>query len=104
MRAAFFTSDYVLDELYTICAYKAGGHGAKTAINLIKTAIKSNELTILEVDSPTFQQSEKLLLKFSGHRISFTDATAYCMFKNLSLDEIFTLDSDFKKMRIRTPF
>ena len=104
LRAQLITSDYILDELYTRCLYRVGSHGAKLAINLIKEVVASGELTVLEVDSHIFQKAEFVFLKFSDHKVSFTDATSYILFKDFSLDEIFTLDNDFKKMRINTSF
>lgn len=103
-RVQFITSDYILDELYTRCVWRAGTHGAKLAINLIKGVISANELTILEVDPDIFQKAEIVFLKFSDHKISFTDATSYILYKDFSLDEIFTLDDDFKKLRLNTSF
>lgn len=103
-RAQLMTSDYILDELYTRCVYRAGSHGAKLAINLIKEVISSNELTVLEVDSDIFQKAEPVFLKFSDHKISFTDATTFCLYKDFALDEVFTLDDDFKKIRVKASF
>lgn len=103
-RVQLITSDYILDELYTRCVYRAGSHGAKLATNLIKEVIESNELTVLNVDSDIFQKAEPIFLKFSDNKISFTDATSYILYKDFSLDEIFTLDDDFKKMRLNTSF
>lgn len=103
-RAQLITSTYVLDELFTRCLYRAGSYGGKLAINLIREIVDSNELTILEVDSQIFKKAEDIFLKFSDHKISFTDATSYVLYKDFSLDEVFTLDDDFKKMRINTSF
>lgn len=103
-RAQLITSDYVLDELFTRCLYRAGSHGGKIAVTLINEAISHNELTILEVDPQIFKKAENVFLKFSEHKISFTDATSCVLYKDFSLDEVFTLDSDFKKMRIKTSF
>ena len=116
-RVQLITSDYILDELYTRCLYiakrykkrrdviasdyRAGSHGAKLAIKLIKEVVVSGELTVLEVESHIFQKAESVFLKFSDHKISFTDATTYILYKDFSLDEIFTLDDDFKKMGLR---
>ena len=66
--------------------------------------VDSNELTVLEVDSRIFLEAEGSFLKFSDHKISFTDATSYTLLKDFSLDEIFTLDDDFKKIRVNTSF
>lgn len=103
-RAQLITSDYILDELYTRCVYRAGSYGAKLAVNLIKEVITSNELTVLHVDEMVFNQAIEVFLKFSDHKISFTDATSYVLYKDLALDEIFTLDDDFKKIRVNTSF
>lgn len=103
-RAQFITSDYVLDELYTRCVYRAGSHGAKLATNLIKETVTANELVVLEVDSGIFQKAESVFLKFSDHKISFTDATSYILYRDFALDEIFTLDDDFKRIRVSTSF
>lgn len=103
-RAHFITSDYILDELYTRCLYRAGSYGAKLAVRLIKETVTADELTVVEIDSQIFKKSENIFLKFSDHKISFTDATTYILYKDLVLDEIFTLDSDFKRMRLKTSF
>ena len=103
-RAQLITSTYVLDELFTRCLYRAGSHGAKMAIGIIQEIVACDELTVLEVDSQIFKKAEDIFLKFSDHKISFTDATSYVLYKDFSLDEIFTLDTDFKKMRLNTSF
>ena len=103
-RAQLITSDYILDELYTRCVYKAGSFGAKLAIDLIQEIVAHGELTVLEIDSHIFKKAQEIFLKFSDNKISFTDATSYVLYKDFALDEIFTLDSDFKKMRIATSF
>ena len=103
-RVQLITSTYILDELFTRCVYRVGRYGAKLAINLIKETVSSDELTVLDVDSQIFKKAEAVFLKFSDHKISFTDATSYVLYKDFALDEIFTLDNDFKKMRINTSF
>lgn len=103
-RAQLLTSDYILDELYTRCVSIAGSYGANLAVNLIEEAVESNELTVLEIDSHVFQKAEAIFLKFSEHKISFTDATSYVIYKEFAMDEIFTLDRGFKRMRINTSF
>ena len=103
-RAQMITSDYVLDELFTRCLYRAGSHGAAIAVGLINEVISHNELTVLEVDQQIFKKAEDVFLKFSEHKISFTDATTYVLYNDFALDEVFTLESDFKKMRVNTAF
>ena len=64
----------------------------------------AGEIRVLDIDKSIFAKAMEVLLKFSDHKISFTDATSYILYKDFSLDEIFTLDSDFKKLRINTSF
>ena len=44
------------------------------------------------------QKAKEILLKFFEHKVSFTDATTYVLCKDFKIDEVFTLDSDFRKM------
>ncbi len=102
-RATFFTSYYILDELYTRLLYfntpNLGKH-----IQTIQDAINKNEITAMQINDSLFEKSLTVFLKYSEYKISFTDATIFVLYKDFALDEVFTLDSDFKKMRINTAF
>lgn len=100
-RTILFTSYYVLDELFTRLLYYRKAD-IKKHIEKLKTAIAANELTVMQIDEALFAKSLEVFLKFSEHKISFTDATTYVLYKDFAIDEVFTLDSDFKKMRVNT--
>ncbi len=99
-----FTSDYILDELFTRLLYDCGEYIMKIKVKQINQMIEQKELTLLSVDKVIFEKAQEIFLKFSEHKVSFTDATTYVLYKDFSMDEIFTLDSDFKKMRVKTSF
>lgn len=101
-RAAFFTSFYILDELFTRLLYYR--IDIKHQIQKLQASVAANELTVLQIDETLFNKSVDIFLKFSDHKISFTDATTYVLYKDFSIDEVFTLDDDFKKMRVNTSF
>lgn len=101
-KTILLTSHYVLDELFTRLLYYR--LDIKKAIEKIKESIAVNELTVLQIDDVLFEKALEIFLKFSEHKISFTDATTYVLYKDFKLDEIFTLDRDFKKMRAKTSF
>ena len=101
-RARFFTSYYVLDELLTRLIYDFGKTLTQKTLHLLNLSIEQEELALLDIDPTTFKKAMDIFLKFSEHKISMTDATTYVLYKDLSLDEIFTLDSDFKKIRANT--
>lgn len=101
-RAILFTSDYILDELFTrLLYYKVD---LKKHIQTLQDVIAVGEITVFRVDEALFEKSFDIFLKFSDHNLSFTDATSYVLYKDFALDEIFTLDRDFKKVRITTSF
>lgn len=101
-RAAFVTSDYILDELFTrLLFFKLD---IRKHVKKLRESTDRNEIGVLHIDESLFEKSLEVFLKFSDHKISFTDATSYVLYKDFALDEIFTLDDDFRKMRARTSF
>lgn len=103
-RANLITSDYIIDELLTWFSAKQSKSLLEKLIFSLQKMQEAGEIKILFVDQTVFRKAQDILLKFSDHKISFTDATSYVLLKDFALDEIFTLDDDFKKMRINTSF
>lgn len=103
-RALFYTSYYILDELFTRLIYDFGKSATEKVIGLLMKSIEKEEVKVLDIDEATFTKSLNSLLKFAQHKISLTDATTYTLFRDLQLDEVFTLDSDFKKIGLKTSF
>lgn len=103
-KATLLTSNYVLCELYTW--FNAKYH--KSIVEKIASALEimenEVEINVFYIDKVIAKKARGVLLKFSEHKISFTDATSYVLYKDFSIDEIFTLDNDFKKMRLNTSF
>jgi len=58
----------------------------------------------VDADQMVFRKAQDVLIKFSEHKISFTDAATYVLYKDLALNEVFTLDDDFRKIRVNTSF
>lgn len=102
-RTILLTSDYILDELFTRLLYFKQVD-IKKYIQKLKESISKGEITVLRVDEALFEKALTAFLKFSDHKLSFTDVTSYTLLKDFSLDEIFTLDDDFKKVRVSTSF
>lgn len=103
-RAQLFTSYYILDELYTRLIYDFGKNAAQKAIDLLNKSIEKEEISVLDIDETIFKKAQDILIKFSEHKLSLTDAATFCLYKDFSLDEIFTLDDDFKRIRLNTSF
>lgn len=103
-KATFITSDYILDELFTWFNAKLPKSSLEKLLSTLEKIEETDQISILFVEKVIFKKAQEILLKFSEHKISFTDATTYVLYKNFSIDEIFTLDSDFRKMRLETAF
>lgn len=94
----FFTSDYVLDETYTRLMTRQGIKECKYLKSIVQEAVASNHLLILWTDVVIFEKAWKLFMKYSEHRLSFTDCTIAVLIQDLKLDEILTLDQGFAKI------
>lgn len=103
-RYQFFTSYYVLNELYTRLVYDFGKTALKKVQIQMNKAIKAHEIKILDIDEVMFDKSIETMIKFAEHKLSFVDASVCNLVKDYKIDEIFTLDSDFKKVGLKTTF
>lgn len=98
----FFTSDYVLDETFTRLITDQSYHTTKTLKEKVKVLEKEKQLLVLWTDEVFFNKAWTVFTKFSEHRLSFTDASIIAYVQDLKIDEILTLDSDFKKVGLTT--
>lgn len=100
----FLTSSYIIDELLTWFSSHQTRRFTEILIEALGKMKVSGEIKILDVDESLADKAIPILLKFFEHKVSFTDATTYVLCKDFAIDEIFTLDRDFKKMRLVTSF
>lgn len=101
-RSEFFTSDYVLDETYTRLLTNQSIYSAKKFKEKINDAKQLKRLTLLWTDKTVCDKAWEYFMKFSDHKLSFTDATIYTFVKNFKIDEVLTLDKGFKKVGLVT--
>ena len=103
-HSLFFVNLFVLSEFYTRILYDYGKGSLKILINKIIKLQEEDKLRVFQIDAGIFKSSEEMMVKFSEHKLSFTDASIYVSVKTFKLDEIFTLDSGFKKVGLKTSF
>ncbi len=100
-HAEFFTHSLVLAELYTRLIYDFNKGACGKVITQINRLQEEGNLKVIQLDAALFGQAEKALLRFAEHKLSFTDASLYVAAKLYKMDEIFTLDQDFKKVGLK---
>lgn len=103
-RAVLFTSDFVLDELYTRLAYITNPSFCVSTVSAMEKGISENRLQLITVDKIIRRDTVKLFIKYAEHALSFTDASTAVIYKHFRMDEVFTLDKDFKKVHLKTSF
>lgn len=101
-RAIMYTSDYVLVEAYTRLIYDVHLKAAQKLNERIRAAVEKRQLSVLEIGQIERDKAWRYLEKFSGHELSFTDATVVVNFEELGLDKIFTFDRHFRDINLAT--
>lgn len=101
-RSIFYTNNYVLSEVYTRLIYDVHLKSAYTFHEQIASLLFENQLVLLEVGHIERENTWKQLLKYSDHKLSFTDGTIVAQVKELGLDQIFTFDRHFKDINLGT--
>jgi predicted nucleic acid-binding protein len=88
------TSDYVLDEGYTIIRLRAG-HAI--AVQFGEILRKSQFIRIEYVTPEIIEEAWRLFKAFADHDFSFTDCTSFALMDRLHINNAFTFDAHFRE-------
>ncbi|MEE9118358.1 MAG: PIN domain-containing protein, partial [Calditrichia bacterium] len=92
MRERCFTSNFVLDETFTLLGRRAG---YKFAIQRARNMYLSKKLTILRATHEDELMALDIWDKYADQELSFTDCISFtCMGKN-KIKRVFSFDSHF---------
>lgn len=91
----FFSSDYILDEAYTLLKIHVN---PRAPVLLHKTISESAITTLLFVGKKVYDEAWKIFSGYEDKRWSFTDCTSYILLKQNRLVKVFTFDDHFKQM------
>ena len=93
------TTNYVLDETYTLLLMNAGYQTTIAFKQRIDIMIASQVLEVVWIDEAIANQSWQIFEKFNVDKEwSFTDCTSYAVMKQKRITEAFTLDHHFAQM------
>ena len=94
------TTDYVIDETVTRLRYDFNHSGAVEFFDFIESIKNTGILTVVEIDSPLFQEAERLFRQYDTARLSFTDCTSFVVCQQYNISEGFAFDQHFPMMGI----
>lgn len=91
-KVIIHTSDYVLDETYTLLKMR-GSHA--TAVKFMDEIDKSH-INILRIGEGIETAAKAIFRKFEDKRLSFTDCTSFVLINQFGIEAVFAFDEHFK--------
>jgi predicted nucleic acid-binding protein len=93
-RQLFITSDYVLDESYTIIRLRAGH---EIAVQFGEALRSSRFIHIEHVTPEIIEDAWKIFKTYGDHDFSFTDCTSFVLMEYLKINTAFAFDAHFRE-------
>lgn len=91
-NALIYTSDYVLDETYTLLKMR-GSH--TTAVKFMGEMDKSR-INVLRITEDIEAAAKAIFKKFEDKRLSFTDCISFALINHHGIDTVFAFDEHFR--------
>jgi hypothetical protein len=93
----YITSDYILDETYTLCRYNVG-HIRTVEFGIeIKSLEQMGEISIVSINQHILHDAWEIFEKYSDKDFSFTDCTSFAVMNMMDINESFTFDRHFEQ-------
>ena len=93
-RERCITSNFVLDEAFTLLGRLAGNRFAAARAGAIYA---SRLLKIVRPEEDVETEAIEYLIKFADQQVSFTDCTSFVLMKRERIRRAFTFDADFQR-------
>jgi predicted nucleic acid-binding protein len=99
------TSEYILDELYTLLLMNVGFLPTVNYKEKLDILIAENVLDVIWIDHDLAKRAWDVFEQYNADKLwSFTDCTSYVVMKELDITEVFAFDHHFEQMGfIRLP-
>lgn len=88
-----FTSNFVLDETFTLLGRRAGYAFAAARARAI---LSSTAITILRPSKYDEIEAVKLFEKFADQSVSYTDCISFVLMRSNKIERVFTFDKHFE--------
>lgn len=93
----YVTTDYILDETYTLLRFDVGHKRAVEFGAEIKYLQKMVKINIVHINQDVLDKAWEIFEKYSDKDFSFTDCTSFIVMKMLGVDEVFSFDKHFEQ-------
>jgi len=93
-KQSLVTSDYVLDESYTIIRLRAGH---KIAVQFGEMIQATGLIEIKYITKEILQEAWHIFKSFTDKEFSFTDCTSFALMESLQIKAAFTFDDHFNQ-------
>jgi predicted nucleic acid-binding protein len=87
------TSDYVLDEVYTLIRMRVG-HAA--AVDFGESIRASRFFRVEQVTTADFETAWRIFRRYDDQPFSFTDCTSFALMERLKIGVAFTFDRNYR--------
>lgn len=91
-KIILFTSDYVLDEVYTLLKNR-DAHA--TAVKFMNQFEKCGA-NVLRITEHIEESAKTIFKKFDDRKLSFTDCTSFALINHPDIEAVFAFDEHFK--------
>ncbi len=96
-RGGIITTDFVLDETFTLLFRRLAFNEARDSMTILSESIEAGEIVSVPISSPRFKAAQALRLKFKDKPdISFTDLCSMVVMRELGVRKILTEDAHFE--------
>jgi predicted nucleic acid-binding protein len=104
-RYELITSNYILDETYTLLLINIGYERTVAFHRQLEMLIKAGVLQAIQLSENIVEKAWNIFEKYNQDKCwYFTDCTSYAAMKELDIDEVFSFDRHFEQMGfIRKP-
>ncbi len=96
---AIYTTDYVLDETFTLFFKRLTPARAKRSMEMLINAFREEDFNLVWITAERFVQTQALRIKYLDKpQISFTDLTSMAVMKELGIEAVLTGDAHFTQV------
>ncbi|MEN4006013.1 MAG: hypothetical protein PQ964_01415 [Methanobacteriaceae archaeon] len=94
-----YTSDYILDETFTLLFRRLRFGEAKRSLDILDMAIEEDYICLERITAERFEKAKSMRIRFQDKpRISFTDFTSMVVMAELGITDILTEDEHFTQV------